>query len=618
MAKVQISDRQYYSNTRNIEPKKVDTGMSNILDKATKVASSIIQANAESGLNETLSQAQSELRVLTNDYRINNQSNPYDNQEFKQKRKDLFDRLKENISPLSRMEYISKTKQLEFNSDEDNNIWALKQTQQNVNTNLSNSIKNNLSNAFNMGVDYSDGTNSSLINVVKNYQTNYNDLLSFGSKHLGEENTKNILSSYESDYMKSFLSGVLEKNPVMAMKLMEDESVKASFGSDIDNYNRMKSMAKSRSLQLDEIRLVNEVTSTMTKESDLFSQSLERNLSLIEIEEATNGISPQAKAVILKMNGYSAESSDLSLSPADKIDIETKTYEKFKMLESKKEDLSKEDKELFKNELTQLVQMSAIKKDKAVSYLNKLYDSQQDIKEEKIILSPAEKLKNNMEFKSKFYVMIDDSDKMSAEELKRWQDNIFYNIDNGSLTKKEANDMLSLIVKPLSEKIELKAKNFNKNELGYNDNKLGFKDIENFYEDNIEKTSFWVNDKEEDFIEDYKNKISFYDSYFNNINQYMTDNGYSLSNISDMPILDKQKMIQEMSNKTIKDYATSLTGIRYDDIYKARSDIGLAVHNKVIKKANEEISKSYLNKNTNNDKINKPLNIGGYTIEIEE
>ena len=56
------------------------------------------------------------------------------------------------------------------------------------------------------------------------------------------------------------------------------------------------------------------------------------------------------------------------------------------MLESKKDDLSKEDKELFKNELTQLVQMSAIKKDKAVGYLNKLYDSQQDIKDEKIVL----------------------------------------------------------------------------------------------------------------------------------------------------------------------------------------------------------------------------------------
>jgi len=130
-------------------------------------------------------------------------------------------------------------------------------------------------------------------------------LLKFATEHLGEAQANAVLSSYKSDYLKSFVSGVMQENPLGAIELLDREDIQKGI-NDPSAYSKLKDAAESRLMNIEDMKTQTEVIGLMKQEGGLIRESMTRNLSLVELEAAfdKHNLSEPAKRVLYRMNGY--------------------------------------------------------------------------------------------------------------------------------------------------------------------------------------------------------------------------------------------------------------------------------------------------------------------------
>ncbi len=366
MARLSYVNRQYQEQVYQVAPELVDQTMAQTIETGVNIATKMLYANAEAGMNKSLSEANSRLNDLTQEFRLKNSMNPDpNNRDYLAARKEIFQEVKESVSPLVQRDFMGKWSQLERNLDDDNKQWAFKQTQQNINANLKETVQNDLNNAYFAGERFATGANGDIVSVFNEYTGSYNNLYDFSSKHLGEAQARDILSSFEGDYMKSFLSGVVQQNPMAALDLMDREDVKASIG-DPASYQKLKDSAEARLFNINDMKTKTEVIDLMRKENSLFAQSQERNLSLVELETAFSDydVSPSARSVLLKMNGYKATggtgATGAKLSESEKLSKGVAFMDNFALFLDDKETKTVEDWQKLQNDLYDAIDKKVI------------------------------------------------------------------------------------------------------------------------------------------------------------------------------------------------------------------------------------------------------------------
>ena len=136
MARLSYVNRQYQEQVYQVAPELVDQTMAQTIETGVNTATKMLYANAEAGMNKSLSEANSRLNDLTQEFRLKNSMNPDpNNKDYLSARKEIFQEVKDSVSPLVQRDFIGKWSQLERNIDDDNKQWAFKQTQQNINAN---------------------------------------------------------------------------------------------------------------------------------------------------------------------------------------------------------------------------------------------------------------------------------------------------------------------------------------------------------------------------------------------------------------------------------------------------------------------------------------------------
>jgi len=141
--------------------------------------------------------------------------------------------------------------------------------------------------------------------MVKSFVGSHDNLLKFATEHLGEAQANAVLSSYKSDYLKSFVSGVMQENPLGAIELLDREDIQKGI-NDPSAYSKLKDAAESRLMNIEDMKTQTEVIGLMKQEGGLIRESMTRNLSLVELEAAfdKHNLSEPAKRVLYRMNGY--------------------------------------------------------------------------------------------------------------------------------------------------------------------------------------------------------------------------------------------------------------------------------------------------------------------------
>ena len=317
MARVPVAQRQYMQQVTQVEAERQDDALLGLAQTGFDATQRIIKANADSGMTKALSEAQSRLNDVTQKFRLENSANPDPNSiEFKDARRKIFEEYKGQVSPLVMREFQRQWYNIEQNNDESNKSWALKQNEFNVNENLRKTVETDLNNAYFAGTSFGVGSDVDVQSMVKGFVGSHDNLLKFATEHLGEAQANAVLSSYKSDYLKSFVSGVIQENPLGAIELLDREDIQKGI-NDASAYSKLKDAAESRLMNIEDMKTQTEVIGLMKQEGGLMRESMTRNLSLVELEAAfdKHNLSEPAKRVLYRMNGYTK--ADLKDGEAD-------------------------------------------------------------------------------------------------------------------------------------------------------------------------------------------------------------------------------------------------------------------------------------------------------------
>lgn len=273
---------------------KVVESPNQIMNVVADVGSEIIRQGEEAKINENLSKAQLDLNKLQFDYQVAYESDPLKGiDDYKEKRAEIFQTYGSEISPIYERYWNENTRKIEQANDATQQGWALKQTRVNTVKAINASMKNSYQQA-NMDGQKFGASDDTEIGAYVNFETSKQNLAAWGNRNVGETTTAGILDGYDKDYMKSFLSGVADKNPKKAAALLEDDSVKKMFTSDeIDTFeNVIKKNAKRNELGslFEQMNNEDQLTNVVNDpQGDYFSKRLQ-----VDTLEFENKISPTA------------------------------------------------------------------------------------------------------------------------------------------------------------------------------------------------------------------------------------------------------------------------------------------------------------------------------------
>lgn len=348
------------------------SGISQLADTAAQIGQKIIAENQEAKINENFSMAQLELNQLSTQMQIDYESNPFEGAEkYKEARKKVLDKYGSEISPFFKKPWQTSARELGTRSDIEMQGWALKQTKVNTVKSINRSIKNNMIQATLDGQNFGNSDETEIGSLLK-FQESRNKLASFGDQHIGEETTTEMLESYSDDYLKSFLSGVSESNPLKALRMLDSPEVKGSF-RDQQQYSKMKEAIESRALNVQKINGEKQVLNTLKDENSLLTKSLVSPVSYAELQsefDKTN-MSVEARKFFMSANGYTKADGSASLNPAEQLQAKSELYENIIELTSR-EDVKSTDIAAFQDNIYKAMNNEVLNEKEGIDYINAL------------------------------------------------------------------------------------------------------------------------------------------------------------------------------------------------------------------------------------------------------
>lgn len=298
------------------------------LNAIADIGTEIIRAGQEAKITENFSKAQLELSQLNTQYEIDYQGDPFGGlDKLKNERQKIYDRYGSDISPFFKKPWMDSTRELEVKNEGQTKAWAFQQTRKNTVASINRSIKNNLSQASLDGENFGNSDETEFSSFV-NFAQSKKQLMGFADKNLGSETATSMLEDYDEDYLKSFVSGVSESNPLKALRMMDDPKVKASF-RDHKQYAKMRESVENRALNVQEINSQKEILGTLKDENSLLTRSLEKPISYTELQSEFDRVdmSPASRKFFMKANGYTKADGEEKLSQAEQLQYKVDLYD---------------------------------------------------------------------------------------------------------------------------------------------------------------------------------------------------------------------------------------------------------------------------------------------------
>ena len=355
---------------------------SRLMEAMATIGQKIIAEGQEAKINENFSKAQLDLQKLNQQYQIDYEGNPFGGmEELKAKRDEIFSAYGEQISPFFRKGWQDTTRQLAMKDDANNEAWAYTQTKKNTVRSINESIKNNMSQATLDGQNYGNSDQDD-IGTMMNFAQSKRQLAGFGDKHLGGETTTALLEDYDGDYLKSFISGVSEANPLKALSLMDRPEVKGSF-KDQNQYLKMKEAVENRALNVQKINGEKQVLNVLKDENNLLTKSLTDNVSYADLQKAFSStkMGAEAQSFFMRANGYTKDDQGETLSPAEKMKTKAALYSDMTQLMAK-ENMTSEEVAGFQDRIYGAMNSRALDEKEGASFLNQLVAPLIDQKEQ--------------------------------------------------------------------------------------------------------------------------------------------------------------------------------------------------------------------------------------------
>lgn len=286
-----------------------DVSTEQMFHSIAELGQNIIKENQQAKITENFSAAQIDINQMAMKYQTEYEGDPFGGmKKFQEERDKIIEGYGNDISPFFKKPWQQDTRRLAMTNDAAMETWAYKQTKVNTVTAINRSIKNNMSQALVDGQNFGNSDEDEIGSLV-NFGQSKAQLIGFADKNLGSETATKMLEDYDGDYLKSFMSGVSDSNPLKALRLMERDDVKASF-KDQKQYASMKEAIENRALNVQKINGEKQVLNTLRDENSVLAKSLEAPISYADLQEqfAKTNMSPYAQSYFMKANGYTKTS----------------------------------------------------------------------------------------------------------------------------------------------------------------------------------------------------------------------------------------------------------------------------------------------------------------------
>lgn len=298
-------------NFRQVTQVAVDQP-SQFLQAGAELGQKLILDGQEAKAQSVLSQAQLELSKLDMDYRIKYEGDPTGGiEEYRSARQELFAKYGEEINPFLRGAWNESVAKLSQAADGKQEAWAYEQAYKNKVTYTNNAMKNYLSQAAADGEAFGKDQSSQMEAFV-NFGLAQAQLETFGNNSLGSETTKEMLFNFESDYIKTFVSGAVESNPERGLKLLDDERVKNSMP--VDQWQKFRASTEYRAKAVMRNREEQSVLNTVRTENGLLSSGGKASYATIQNTE----MSPAAREYFEGLNGFTGSGKRGGYTTEDK------------------------------------------------------------------------------------------------------------------------------------------------------------------------------------------------------------------------------------------------------------------------------------------------------------
>lgn len=245
-----------------------------------------------------------ELYSASENHKIKWQSDPNSDlakTEWKQAYRDITSKYDAQVSPFLKRDWTQQQSKVEMNYQATNAEWALNQNRINTQVNLKNSVESNLQLAQRQGL------NGDLAGALASFSNSHDVMLKSGASVLGDVTTKELLNSYESDYMTMFVSGLTDKNPAYALKLLNDTRVKGSI-KDNEQVAKLRGYAQNKFVSLSKETVINDTAKLILAQSDMGTKLVtgEANYSdLQKFFQSNKNLTPNQRDLLSSMGGYS-------------------------------------------------------------------------------------------------------------------------------------------------------------------------------------------------------------------------------------------------------------------------------------------------------------------------
>lgn len=336
MVHIPTTDRKFYDNLTKVDSLGLTTSA---LMPAVKDMQKTFMQQQQIKIDTNSTKARVEIDEFTNQWRLNNQANP-NNQEARKEWQngvqEILNKYGSEIDPIAGQSWNLTATKLTESYNQGLNQWALAQNAENVKLDIADNININLQRA------YSAGQNGNIEQAIQDLDISFGQLEGYGVSSLGATNTKALLKDYKKNYIKNFIAGQMMTDPQSALESINNEQIQGVFDGK-GEVDELKGFALSKLAVAKQYAEVNAIMTDVKNSNDLLNRSLQGNLSIEEIQSLMpKDASASYKSLIYQFNGYSTKGLNKAGGTSGKVEADDKAlaeaevYEDFMQISGSK------------------------------------------------------------------------------------------------------------------------------------------------------------------------------------------------------------------------------------------------------------------------------------------
>jgi hypothetical protein len=313
----------------NVVPENIDTTMSAI----ASVGAELAEQSAKAKMLAASAQVQTEFKKLDSQYRLQYADDPTNADGMRalsEQRQQVVDTYGEGIPLLWKRQWNMQATDIAQQSSLQNDLWGVEQQRTNVVKNINDSMNTYLMSAQIDGAAFGKD-NKAVLSGSLNYLDARGRLEETGTPVIGAQKTRELLENFDSDYVKTFVSGVVESNPQRGLELLDRPEIKDTFTKP-EEYQKFRQSTEARAKAVYKNQLDGGVLASIKRSNELLRGGGAMTYAQLQDEDLT----PEAREYFEGLNGFRGTGKRGGFTPEDKAGYELAIFDAVSRLQTDK------------------------------------------------------------------------------------------------------------------------------------------------------------------------------------------------------------------------------------------------------------------------------------------